>query len=201
MKRRKTYIVMAVLLAVLVLGIGYAAVSDIGLNLTGTANIVADYDFDVHYDTTHTVVTENFTNPASITGAYSDGENATMDVTFNEDNRTAWAIYKVDNDSDELSATLSVHVEQIDTGDFTDGEGTTLESGATVSDYFNTITAVFYTDSSCTSGNELGNNKVEAGDSVYLKVTVSTNDSHLTVNDIENAGFSVELTATPAENN
>ena len=30
MKRRKTYIVMAVLLAVLVLGIGYAAVSDIG---------------------------------------------------------------------------------------------------------------------------------------------------------------------------
>ena len=55
MKKKRTFTIMGILIAVLVLGIGYAAIADIPLLITGTANIVADSDFSVVFDTTHTV--------------------------------------------------------------------------------------------------------------------------------------------------
>ena len=192
MKRRKTYIVMAVLLAVLVLGIGYAAVLDIELNIGGTANINANFDFDVVFDTSHTITYSSVTgNDASISGSYTDTENATLSVTLDTDNRELFAIFKVDNNSDELSATLDPYVTQI----------TVDENDETVSQYFGTITAVFYTDASCTAGNELSTNKVAAGSSAYLKVTVPMSTTDIPVDDVVGAEFNVQITASPAEIN
>ena len=45
MKKRKTFIAMALVIAVLVLGVGYAAISNITLNVNGTANVTANADF------------------------------------------------------------------------------------------------------------------------------------------------------------
>ncbi len=51
MKKKNTFTAMVILIAVLLLGIGYAAISNITLIVNGNANIVADSDFDVEFDT------------------------------------------------------------------------------------------------------------------------------------------------------
>ena len=45
MQKRRTFTVMAILIAVLILGIGYAALTATTLNLNGTANVKANPDF------------------------------------------------------------------------------------------------------------------------------------------------------------
>ena len=88
MKKKRTFTVMAIIIAVLVLGIGYAAIADIPLNITGSANIVADSDFSVEFDTTHTVlvdpssgtVTLNNASHPIVSGTYSVKDDATMTV-------------------------------------------------------------------------------------------------------------------------
>ena len=188
MKKRKTFLGMIIFLSILVLGIGYAAVSDITLNFTGTANIKANADFSVVYDTAHTVgLSTNDTvawatsdNRAVVAGAYTDTANATMTVYLDATHTSAYAIYKVNNTSSELGATLSAVVTQI---------------SGTNSQYFNDVTAVYYSDAACTS--ELGNNVVAHGSSAYLKVTVSLKKTPIT--DITGATFSIATTASPAE--
>jgi len=188
-KKRKTFIAMVIVIAILLLGIGYAAVSNVTLNLTGTANIKANADFSVEYDTTHTVVvTPSSTtiewaendNRAVSAGSYQDATTAIMTVYLDSSNTTATAVYKVDNKSTELGATLSAAVTQI--------------SGANAQ-YFSNITAVYYTDANCTTA--LGDNVVAHGGSAYLKVTVGLAKSP--VSDITSASFSVTTTATPQE--
>ena len=188
MKKRKTFLGMAIFIAILVLGVGYAAVSNVTLNLNGTANIKANADFTVEYDTTHTVgkstndtvewATGN--NQAVVAGAYTNATTATMTVYLDASHTSAYAIYKVDNKSAELSATLAANVTQI---------------SGTNADYFNDVTAVYYTDAACTT--ELGSNKLAHGNSAYLKVTVSLKKTP--VSDISGATFSVQTTATPQE--
>ena len=188
MRKRKTFIVMIILLAILVLGVGYAAVSNITLNLNGTANIKANADFSVVYDTSHTVGkstndtvawAENNNQPV-VAGAYTNTSTATMTVYLDSTHSSAYAIYKVDNNSSELGATLSTSITQI--------------SGASAQ-YFNDVTAAYYTDSNCTTA--LGNSTLAHGQSAYLKVTVSLKKSP--VSDITGATFSVTTTATPQE--
>ena len=188
MKKRKTFIAMVIVIAILLLGIGYAAVSNVTLNLTGTANIKANADFAVEYDTSHTVVVDpNDTvewaqndNRAVVAGSYQSTTAAIMTVYLDSSNTAATAIYKVDNNSTELGATLAASITQI--------------SGANA-EYFSNITAVYYTDANCTQA--LGNNTLAAGDSAYLKVTVGLAKSP--INDITSASFSVTTTATPQE--
>ena len=144
MRKRKTFIVMIIFLAVLVLGVGYAAISNITLNLNGTANIKANADFSVVYDTTHTVGkstndtvawAENNNQPV-VAGAYTNTTTATMTVYLDSSHSSAYAIYKVDNNSSELGATLAANVTQV--------------SGNNAQ-YFDSITAAYYTDANCTT--------------------------------------------------
>ena len=188
MRKRKTFIVMIILLAILVLGVGYAAVSNITLNLNGTANIKANADFSVVYDTSHTVGkstndtvawAENNNQPV-VAGAYTNTSTATMTVYLDSTHSSAYAIYKVDNNSSELGATLSTSITQISGGN---------------AQYFNDVTAAYYTDANCTTA--LGNSTLAHGQSAYLKVTVSLKKSP--VSDITGATFSVTTTATPQE--
>ena len=180
---------MAVLLAVLVLGIGYAAILDVELDLNGTANINANFDFSVVYDEDHTIQYSTVTgDDASVLGEYVSEDEATMTVTLDKDNRSLYAIYKVINTSPELSATLEANVDQQITVDADDND---------VTAYFNNVTAVFYTTEACTT--ELEDNKIAKNGAAYLKVTVSLDE--LPIEDVVGAEFLVKITAHPAEVN
>lgn len=194
MQRRRTFTVMAILLAVLVLGVGYAAVSAVTLTLNGRANVNANFDFTVEFDTTHTVLVDPASNVTTTpeggtahpicAGAYTDEENATMTVWFDKDHTSATALYKIDNKNATggLAATLGVDV--------------TAVSGANA-DYFTEPEYRLCVDSSCNTEFNTSSGKLAAGQSVYLEVTIELAKAPL--NDIENATYSVELTATPAE--
>ena len=187
MKKRKTFTIMAILIAVLVLGVGYAAISNVTLTVNGSGNIKADADFSVVFDTTHTVglsdssskVTINETQYAVVAGSYTNTSTATMTVYLDKDNTSEWACFKIDNTSTQLAATLSANVTQV--------------SGTNAA-YFGTITSAFFSDSGCSTA--LSGN-VAHGQSAYLKVTVPKGSTE-PAQDVTNASFTVTVTATPA---
>ena len=113
MKKRKTFIGMALVLAILILGVGYAAISNINLNITGTANVNANADFKVEFDKNHQIAIEGGTTEAN--AAYTDTLSATMTVSLDSATKTQSATYKIDNKSSELSATLNAVVTNEDT--------------------------------------------------------------------------------------
>lgn len=186
MKKKRTFTVMVMLIAVLILGIGYAAISNITLYLNGTANIVADSDFSVVYDTSHTVgltadsgqVSMGGSSYAPVAGAYTDTTHATMTVYLDKNHTSVSACYKIDNNSTALAAQLSASVTQI---------------ASPNSAYFGTITHGFYSDSGCSTA--LSGN-LAANSSAYLKVTVPKGSTE-PAEDVANAAFSVTITATP----
>ena len=188
MKKRRTFTVMIILIAVLVLGVGYAAISNVILNITGSANIVADADFSVVFDTGHTVTVTPSTNVSFggsnhpvAAGAYTDTLNATMTVYLDKNNTSASACYKIDNNSSTLAASISPSV--------------TTPIGSPNTAYFGTISTALYSDSGCStafSGN------VAAGQSVYLKVTVPKGNTE-PAQDVADATFGVTITATPQQ--
>ena len=180
MRKRKTFLGMIVFLAILLLGVGYASISDITLDLNGsTASIKANADFIVEYDTAHTVgksTTDTIAwaasdNRAVVTGVYNSTSSATMTVNLDADHTSAYAIFKVDNKSSELGATLTPSVTQI--------TGTNTQ-------YFNDITTAYYTDANCTTALS---GTLAHGQSAYLKVTVSLKKNP--IDDISSASFNV----------
>lgn len=197
MQKRRTFTVMAILIAVLVLGIGYAAVSNITLNLNGTANVLANPDFTVVYDTTDTVQVSNTGTGSTfvddsvdpsvtrtvVTGAYTSTSVATMTVWFDNTHREATAIYKIDNNSSELGARLAATI-------------TNVDANGSNEDYFDPVEATYYSDSSCTTA-LTSSDIIEHGESAWLKVTVRLAKSPL--NNISGATFTVVTTATPEE--
>ena len=186
MKKKRTFTVMAIIIAVLVLGIGYAAIADIPLNITGTANIVADSDFSVEFDTAHTVlvdpssgtVTLNNASHPIVAGTYSDKDDATMTVYLDKDHTSGSACYKIDNKSTSLNATITPTVTQISSPN---------------NAYFGTITTALYSDSACSTALS---GSVAHGSSAYLKVTVPKGASE-PAQDVTGASFSVSITASP----
>ena len=186
MKKKRTFTVMAIIIAVLVLGIGYAAIADIPLNITGSANIVADSDFSVEFDTAHTVlvdpssgtVTLNNASHPIVAGTYSDKDDATMTVYLDKDHTSGSACYKIDNKSTSLNATITPTVTQISSPN---------------NAYFGTITTALYSDAACSTALT---GSVAHGSSAYLKVTVPKGASE-PAQDVTGASFSVSIAASP----
>lgn len=183
MKSKKTFTVMSILIAVLVLGVGYAAVSEVPLNLTGSVNVKANAEFVVKYDkANHEVAVstdETIDTKAVVAGEYMDESNATMTVNLDSTHRSAYAIYKIVNLSEELKATISAQV---------NGFGEEHE------DYL-AVSHKLCTTETCDvslEDNQLGKNEV-----AFLKVTVSL--TKLPVEDIANAQFTITTKATPVE--
>ncbi len=188
MKKKRTFTVMAIIIAVLVLGIGYAAIADIPLSITGSANIVADSDFSVEFDNSnHTILVDPSSGTVTLNsvphpvaaGAYTDTTHATMTVYLDKDHTSGSACYKIDNKSTTLRATITPTVTQISSPD---------------NAYFGTITTALYSDSACSTALS---GSVAAGSSAYLKVTVPKGTSE-PAQDVTNASFSVAITASPA---
>ena len=112
MTNTKKIIAAIVIVAVLVIGVGYAAIQNITLNISGTASANADQaNFTVAFSgeptTDKTKVSANST-AASITAAVTDDTNATINVEgLTAKGDVVTATYTIQNTSADLSAKLS----------------------------------------------------------------------------------------------
>lgn len=132
MKKKGTYVALTVIMAVLLLGIGYAAVSGINLTITGTA--AAEYDstqFSVEFtdavsnNEMGTCSASNTTNTGSfeVTGLKKTGDR----VSFT---------YTIQNKSTELNAKLNTPAIENDNAEYFNitaqyGTGANLAPNAT----------------------------------------------------------------------
>ncbi|MBR3614132.1 MAG: leucine-rich repeat protein [Clostridia bacterium] len=105
MKRTNRIILTVVIVAMLVLGVGYAAIQNITLNITGTAAAdPSQSNFKVMFSGTPTVSDETY-----VTAAVTNDTNATINVEgLTKVGDVASATYTVQNASTDLSADLSV---------------------------------------------------------------------------------------------
>jgi hypothetical protein len=105
MSKTNKIIIGIILTAVLLLGVGYAAIQNISLNITGTATAdVSQSNFVVKFSNTPQVSDSN-----KVTASVTNSTNATMNVTgLTTKGDSVTATYTVQNTSADLSANLSV---------------------------------------------------------------------------------------------
>ena len=119
MKSKKTILGIVLLIAILLLGIGYAAITDITLNINGTANATANTD---NFIVKFTSATPGTNCTAEVSSSDTSGRTATMNVYgLQTAGDTATATFVVTNESLDLKAALAV---------------TTQTMGGTNPDYF-----------------------------------------------------------------
>lgn len=186
MRKRNTFIGMILVIAVLVLGVGYAALNGITLTLNGTVNVKANADFRVIFvelisrSTEGKIVGIGDEQVDIVNGVIADGGlSANMTVNLDATNKHAYAIYKIQNVSAELNATVDIKTDAVYSG--------------SASEYL-TVDSKLFSDESCQT--ELSTTVLDKETGVaYLKVMVDLNK--LPVEDIQNAIFTIELDATP----
>lgn len=112
MNKKRTILGGAILVAVLMLGIGYAAIDAITLNISGSAKADAsDANFIVQFDSDTTVATSG---DGTITASITDAKNAVLNVSgLSAKGQSATATYTIENESPDLSANLTVDAESI----------------------------------------------------------------------------------------
>ena len=107
MKNRKRFITIFFIIAVLVLGVGYAAITTVNLTITGDATATPnDANFKVAFNGTKTQ--DNCT--ATVT---EGSKSATITITgdnFSKAGDTATATFEIDNDSTDMAANVSISV-------------------------------------------------------------------------------------------
>lgn len=108
MKKRTGII--GVLIAILALGIGYAAVSAITLTITGSGSIAPDdANFNVHYTGEVTVTKSN--NNITTTQSHNNAKAGEFTITgMTKKDDTVTFTYTVINESEDLKATLAAPV-------------------------------------------------------------------------------------------
>ena len=168
---RTSKILLAVLVvAVLVIGVGYAAIQNVTLNIGGEATgNPSDANFKVKY--TGTPVTEKTVSAASslakVTAGITDDTHATIDVEgLTAKGDIVTATYTVQNASEDLSADLSVN------------------SSINNDEYFTVET-------------RLGKRSLTAGEATTLVVTVELIKTPITQS--EEVTIGLQLTSTPVQ--
>ena len=116
MKRTSKIIISALLIGMLLIGIGYAAIQNITLNITGTAQAdPSQSNFKVMFSGEPTVSDETY-----IAAAITDEINGAINVIgLTEKGQTVSATYTVQNVSTDISADLSVSKTNSNTEYFT----------------------------------------------------------------------------------
>ena len=108
MKKKRTFLGVALLIAVLVLGVGYAAITK-NLSISGTASATTNNEnFKVKFE--GTPVTDKTNAPSStVEATVTNDLTATINVSgLTTTNDTVTATYTIKNESPELSADLAV---------------------------------------------------------------------------------------------
>lgn len=140
MKKRKSMIMLAVLVAVLVLGVGYAAIAGVQLDITGTA-AVENRDLKVAFNGT---VTPNAGDTgATVTGtAANNSLSGTIAVTgLSAVGQKVSVTYTIKNDEEDVNATVALKTLNFSQSDFfevttsVDDDEITVPAGGT-----NTVT-------------------------------------------------------------
>ena len=118
MKNKRTLIVVALILAAILLGIGYAAIANVNLNITGNATVSpAQANFQVVYDAVNTFTVSD-ANKVTV-GRTSDTA-ATLTVTgLTAKNDEVTATYKILNNSQDLNASITAAITNSNTSYFT----------------------------------------------------------------------------------
>ncbi len=169
---------MALIIVVLMLGIGYAALTTTNLFVTGNVNVTKnDNNFKVSYDRDKV---PTVSDSAKATAAYTDEKNATLSVTglvVKGDKVTA--TYTIHNESTDLLANLAK--ENITVTDANTAE--TTDNGLDDTQYFQVTS-------------EIGASQIGAGESTTVTVTVE-----LLKTPIQNVGVTINVpfTATAEE--
>ena len=137
MKRKKnSKIMLGLLIAIIGLGIGYAAISGVNLLINGSASLKANGDFKVRFvrpDSNETAISDAQENAITISGHNTDGtlmDVTNMDASITDDTHATFAAgaldevgeyveftYTVVNESEGIDAMLS-----FDIADTNDGE-------------------------------------------------------------------------------
>lgn len=129
MRNKKSFLTLVILALVLILGVGYAAVSGVSLSITGTVS-TADETLDVYFTGTPTV--SNTTGNVVATGALGSGEKplaATIEVSGLSDvGDTATVTYTVKNDDKDLAAAIAETTREV------------MNGSTDLSDYFEVTT-------------------------------------------------------------
>ena len=101
--------ILGILIAILILGIGYAAISDIVLKVNGTGSITAtDANFDVKFTGTPTT-----SGDGTISATIESDLQARLTVTgLTKKDDEATAVYTILNNSPELTANLVASLEE-----------------------------------------------------------------------------------------
>lgn len=172
MKNKKSLLSLGLLALVLVLGVGYAVVNSVTLNINGTAGTLSDAtDIAVAFDGVESK------NETYVTAATATEKTATFTVdNLSRVGDTATIVYKIKNSETDLNATLSTPTVQF-------GENTET----TTNDYFEVTTA--YTNS---TGSPV--TQVEHGETVKLTVTVKLKKTPTTE---QNTNIKLTFTASP----
>ena len=107
---KKKYGVIAIIVAILVLGVGYAAISNINLNVTGsTATVSPDQaNFVVKYDALNTFTYSGNPTGSTVTLTRTDDTTATFTVTgLTKKGDKVTITYPIVNESPTLAASLA----------------------------------------------------------------------------------------------
>lgn len=136
MKNKKSLLGFGLLVLVLVLGVGYAVVSSVSLDISGTAK-VKNADLKVSFNGVTSV-----TDDTKVTAASTDGNlSATITVTDLELNNTVSATYTIKNEETDVDASVIKSSIENDKSEFfqvttdVDDAAKTVTSGGT-----NTVT-------------------------------------------------------------
>ncbi len=115
MKKRNTYVGLILLVAVLMLGIGYAAITNITLNINGNASAtVSDENFKVKFTGTPEVSDDKV-----ITATVSGDHKATINVdSLISKGDKVTATYTIQNASADLSASIAKPTVQNDNTEY-----------------------------------------------------------------------------------
>ena len=112
-KHKKGLVIVLLLIAVLVLGVGYAAITSVTLDINGQAAATSDDEnFDVNFVGTPSFDKMHANTDATIVAAISDVHNATIQVTnLKKVGDYVTATYDIENVSpEEIIAELSANV-------------------------------------------------------------------------------------------
>lgn len=179
MRRNKTYITMMLLVAVVMLGIGYAAIAAINLQVNGSASAEGNTEnfkvkFITEADVTPTAAVNipDATVTDYVTNVTADNLTATFTVAnFDTAGQTATMTYTIRNESEGINAALAVGTIKYNTTENSN-------------DYFNVTAA-------------LDNTVIAPEGTAILTVTVA-----LTKTPIDTVGpvtITIPVTATPQE--
>lgn len=165
MKKTNKIIVGAILIVIILLGVGYAAIQNVTLNIAGTAAADPNQaNFKVMFSGTPTV-----SNASFATAAITDDTNATISVAgLTTKGETVTATYTVQNVSTDLSADLAVATTNSNTEYFkisSEVEKTSLTAGeATTVTVTVELTKTPLTEVSSTIGVQLTAMPVQPGE-------------------------------------